>query len=286
MLADFDLVPTNAKSVRVGSRYGRLTVFAVGQVEGTYRYYAVCQCDCGSAPKRIRQDGLTSGVVTSCGCYQSEQSTKHGLHSSPHYGRWRNMIDRCDNEDCVAYPNYGGRGVRVCDRWYDIETYINDLPEGYFEGAHLDRIDNDGDYEPSNVRWVTPQKNHNNRRSTNLIEHDGRKKSLSDWAREKGLSPQLVWDRINNCGWSIEQSLNTPPLDKYERMRRARAKRNEGRTPRTKAPPRKLKTVLFYGVEMTIEQISILSGVSRKLLRKRIFERGWTAERAVIKPDQ
>lgn len=282
MLDHFHLVPTTAKAVTVGQRYGRLTVVATGQLaDNRYKYYAVCQCDCGSALKRIRFDGLTNGVIVSCGCYHAERIKTHGLHSSPHYSRWRNMIDRCNNPDCPAYPDYGARGIKVCDRWYDIKNYVADLPPGYFDGAHLDRIDNDGNYEPGNVRWVTPKRNHNNRRTTVMLSHDGRTMSMTDWSHETGLSISVIWSRINEHGWTVEQALTTPTLDKHERMRRAREKRNEGKTPKPKSAPREIKTVEFYGAHLSLKQLSVVSGIPEKKIRKRILERGWDVYRAV-----
>ena len=173
MLSEFGLVETRAKSVKVGDKFGRLEVVAVGQRDGTYRYYAICKCSCGSDIKSIRMDNLTDGLVVSCGCYQKEQTTSHGLTSSEHYGRWRNMMDRCYNRQNAAYKNYGGRGVKVCDAWHDVSTFVSELPDGYFEGAEMDRINNDGDYEPGNIRWADKSLNCDNRRSGHMMTIEG-----------------------------------------------------------------------------------------------------------------
>lgn len=105
----------------------------------------------------------------------------HGLTKSPHYHRWRHMMDRCYNPTCDAYKDYGGRAIKVDERWHDIRNFVDELPDGYQEGLEIDRINNDGHYEPGNVRWATRQQNSDNRRNARLIEYDGRKQSLSAW---------------------------------------------------------------------------------------------------------
>lgn len=152
MLERFGLIETSAKAIGVGERFGRLTVVAVGQVPGTYRYMAVCKCLCGGPLKAVRFDGLKNGAVVSCGCFWREKVTTHGVTNSGHYDRWRHMMDRCYNPDCASYESYGGRGIRVCDRWHDVGAFVADLPAGFEPGLEMDRIDNDGDYEPGNIR--------------------------------------------------------------------------------------------------------------------------------------
>lgn len=171
MLQKFGLVETTTTAVTVGDTYGRLTVIAVGQKPKTYRKYAMCRCSCGYESKAIRIDSLKDGSISSCGCLHKEVVTKHHQYQSVHYHRWVHMIDRCDNPNCSQYLNYGGRGIKVCAQWYDINQFIKDLPKGYNDGLEIDRIDNDGDYEPSNIRWVTKKVNTNNRRTCKKITH-------------------------------------------------------------------------------------------------------------------
>lgn len=286
MLDKFGLVETNASAVRVGDLFGRLSVIAVGQAAGTYRYYAVCQCSCGSKPKKIRQDGLKSGVVESCGCLQKERTTKHGMTESIHYDRWKNMIDRCVNEKCSAYENYGGRGIKVCDRWLSLPNFIEDMSEGYFEGAEIDREDNDGNYEPGNVRWATRSENNDNRRSGRKLTFNGKTQSQRAWAKELGLKDQLIDDRISNLGWSVERALTEKVMTSKERTAKALAARYEGYTANGRPPPktsRKLLRVQHNGREMTLAELSGECGISAKDLRRRIAELGWPVDRAIIK---
>lgn len=281
MLDDFGLIPTRASFVREGDVFGRLTVRAVGQVPGTYRYYAVCECACGSGIKRVRMDSLKAGVIVSCGCVHRELHTSHGQRKSPHYNRWRHMMDRCYNPECEAYPNYGGRGIVVCEAWHSIEAFIAGLPAGYQEGLEIDRRDNDGNYEPGNVRWATRSENTDNRRTGASLEWRGRTQSVDRWAKETGINRATIDTRLQ-AGWPIDQVLSAAPMSPGERMAKARAARLLTHPPKAKpaTPPRELKRLLFRGEQKTIAEISAVTGVSIKLLRKRICERGWSVEKA------
>ena len=221
MIEHFGLSTTKAKSILPGDKFGRITVLATGQ-RANYKYYAVCRCTCGSDIKAIRFDGLKSGIVTSCGCFQKERTTTHGKTGHVHYNRWKNILDRCNNPRCHAYKNYGARGISVCDRWQDFSAFLEDLPDGYFPGAQIDRADNNGNYQQCNVRWVAPRSNSENRRVTKRVEFDGRRLTLREWSNVTGVDPKLLWGRLN-LGWSVERALTTPTLSHQESGRRARA---------------------------------------------------------------
>lgn len=283
MLEKFGLVETKAKAIKVGGLFGRLEVLAVGQIPFTYRYYSICKCECGEV-KRIRSDGLTNGNVLSCGCYHSELLTMHGKTDSVHYSRWHNMMDRCYNEKCSSYKNYGSRGIEVCERWHDVSNYVNDIKDGYFDAAQLDRIDNDGDYSPENTKWSTASRNCRNRRNTRFLTHNGKTQSVADWSDETGIDLKLICERIDQHGWSTERALTEPVADRHENMLMAQKKRWEGHIKVPKIKPktgRKIKTIEYKGETMTIKQLSVIVGVSAKLLSKRLFERCWSLERAV-----
>ena len=149
-----------------GQKFGKLTV--VGE-EGTcptsrgitWR----CLCDCGTL-KVVRGNSLRMGKSKSCGCSQKEKPVKHGLCNHPLYEVYQGMKKRCYYDKHNQYHNYGGRGIKVCDRWLEsFENFYNDVIEGYEKGLQLDRRNNDGNYESDNVRWVTKQQNDFNRRS-------------------------------------------------------------------------------------------------------------------------
>ena len=134
----------------------------------------------------------------------------------PAYVRWVNMIARCYKEKHPAYQYYGKRGISVCDRWRkSVFNYVADTGVAPFKGAQLDRIDNDGNYEPSNMQWVTSSRNNRNRRSTKFITFNGETMCLADWADKLGLKRKSLMSRIN-MGWPIEQVLNPQRRNRWD----------------------------------------------------------------------
>jgi len=208
MLDEYNLIPTTSKFVKVGDKYGRLEVLAVGKIPNTFRYKSVCKCECGVI-KVVRSDSLKDGSIQSCGCYHKEKIIKHNLSTSIHYDRWKNILDRCNNPACKRYHDYGGRGIKVSQRWLNIENFIDDMGGSYYKGLEIDRIDNNGDYCKENCRWVTPKVNSRNRRSARVIKYNGMSKSLIEWAEYANITINLLWDRLN-AGWEFEKALNYP----------------------------------------------------------------------------
>lgn len=143
----------------------------------------------------------------------------HGKSKTPEFAAWMNMIDRCRNPRARAYPSYGGRGIRVCRRWRaSFEAFLADVGPRPSEKHSIDRHpDNDGDYEPSNVRWATDVEQSINRRSTRFIEFQGERLSLSDWARRLGLTRQSMRFRI--AKWGVERALTAPRSEEHVHVR-------------------------------------------------------------------
>jgi hypothetical protein len=194
------------------------------------------------------------------------------------------MMSRCYDPKTSSYPNYGARGIRVCKRWHDIRKFVADLPPGFHEGLEIDRIDNDGNYRPSNVRWATRSRNCRNRRSGRMLTFKGITKSATDWADEYGIPMSMITERIDSLGWSVERAITEPVADIVDNMRRAQSIRWIGHVKRPRPPPLVLKRFPFRGKERTIREMSEITGISIELLRKRICERKWSVERATTAP--
>jgi hypothetical protein len=129
------------------------------------------------------------------------------------YKIWASMKQRCLNPNQKGYLNYGGRGVRVCTRWCDsFEAFLADLGRRPSPRHQLDRIDNDGDYEPGNVRWALRAVQNRNRRGNRWIEFNGERRVLKDWADLLGMRPGMLRKRLE-LGWSVERALATPRLE-------------------------------------------------------------------------
>lgn len=120
------------------------------------------------------------------------------------------MVERCNNKNAIGYPNYGGRGIRVCDRWLTFENFFADMGERQ-KGMTLDRIDVDGDYEPANCAWSTRKQQGRNKRNNRLITHDGRTMCLAEWAEAAGMTTQVLGDRIGKLGWNFSEAISRPP---------------------------------------------------------------------------
>lgn len=143
------------------------------------RRFCIYQCRCGNKFKAQERD-IKRRHTSSCGCHRKqkikEANTTHGLRSHRLYKIWNGMIQRVSNPKSTKYQNYGGRGIKVCNRWLDVKNFIEDMYPSFKEGLTIDRINNDGNYEPSNCRWTTNEIQHRNTRvlmSTNTSGYRG-----------------------------------------------------------------------------------------------------------------
>ncbi len=165
-----------------------------------------CLCDCGKY-KDVPYGNLTQKLTKSCGCLIREgKDVKVTDH--PLYTKWTGMRGRCNNVKDKAYKIYGGRGIKVCERWRIFQNFVNDMGGCPSDEHSIDRIDNDGDYTPENCRWATQQEQMRNTRRTINLTYDGRTQCLQAWADERGLSKQTLSLRLKK-GWSVVNAITT-----------------------------------------------------------------------------
>ena len=207
--------------------WGSIIVIDIQEVRQAYRYCApsgshrhhwVCQCSCGEIVE-IYKYSISVGKTNSCGCLSSDvtraQNLTPWLSGTVEHQTWKRMVSRCYSLSNQVYKNYGGRGITVCQRWR--ESFVNFLsdvghrppnPPGKKRWYSLDRIDNNGNYEPGNVRWATPKQQTNNQRTNRLVTVGGQIKPLYAAAMEHGVNYTTVTSRPARVN-SLEEALKT-----------------------------------------------------------------------------
>lgn len=210
---------TKANAITVGDRFGKLVVISI--LQRKYRAQASlveCRCDCGTIKIRSPRH-LFHDKIKSCGCSWRENKKKIHGHTiggkkSKTYRTWRSMMQRCYRVKERKYAIYGGRGISVCERWHTFSNFLLDMGE-VPPKLTLDRINCNGNYEPSNCRWATINQQARNKRTTTIVEYAGVKKPVSDWADEIGIKATTLRNRLRR-GWSAEKALTTPVMNIYE----------------------------------------------------------------------
>ena len=200
------------KTPMIGKRFGRLTVVAETQSRKG-RAMWICRCDCGQLTT-VYGVNLRNGNTRSCGCLHKESlesvtkdiNTKHGMCGSRIYRIWLHMKERCTNPNCKSYANYGGRGVKVCNEWSSNfqKFYDWSLMNGYEEHLTIERIDVNGNYEPSNCRWATMKEQANNKRNTVFITHNEITLPITEWAKVVGINYRTLKTRYSSGDRSPE----------------------------------------------------------------------------------
>lgn len=187
-----------------GMKFNKLTVIGIASRNPLYWE---CKCDCGNTTK-VRTANLKRNMVKSCGCLQHRGNPVHNLSKTRIYRIYKKMIRRCYTEDDPAYPNYGGRGIKVCDEWKEsVESFAEwALQNGYDDSLSIDRINNDGDYCPENCRWANSKTQSNNRRSNIKITIFGETKNMKEWCDIFNIPRTRVSARIKR-GWTPEEAI-------------------------------------------------------------------------------
>jgi hypothetical protein len=199
-----------------GQRFGRLMVIKFYERTKSGHSRWLCECDCGNSTI-VYGNSLKRGITSSCGCLGRERVIEavrtHGMSRSGVYAEYRNMKNRCYNENAHNYKWYGGRGIKMCDRWRDsIKDFYDDvsvLPNFRENGYTLDRIDNDGNYEPGNVRWATKSEQCNNRSNNIRYEYDGETHTLKEISDITGIPYKVLHKRLKTYGWEPERAFTT-----------------------------------------------------------------------------
>lgn len=202
-------------SVNIGDRFGYLIVLSKYSKDKYSHIRYLCKCECGNETIVLKSQ-LTSGKTKSCGCYQrkraAEAQFKHGMCHTKIYYVWKEMLQRCNNQNNLSFINYGDRGIEVCDKWKNNDGFINfynwAMNNGYRDGLEIDRINNDGNYNPDNCRWASRFIQANNKRNNIVIKYKGNKMTVSEWSRVLGIDEKKIRQRIRKLGWSGEKAIS------------------------------------------------------------------------------
>jgi hypothetical protein len=194
-------------------RFGKL--IAIKPIKKSYdtKYYWECICDCGKT-KVIMSSNLVRGISTTCGCGKikiGEITTKHGMTKTRIFKIWAGVRKRCTNPRCKSYNHYGGRGIKISDKWNNFMDFYNDMKEGYADNLSLDRINPNGNYEPGNCRWATQKTQSRNRRNNHIIEYKSESKTLAEWSEISKVPSNAIKYRIQN-GWDIGKAIFTQTI--------------------------------------------------------------------------
>lgn len=251
----------NPKNI-TGQRFGRLVAldFISGNRANPRKWR--CQCDCGAIVAVITRD-LFNGNTTSCGCriheFHADRLRTHGMTRTITYATWTSMLARCSNPQSDRYVYYGGRGITVCERWHSFDLFFQDMGERPSKSHSLDRIDNDGNYEPRNCRWALKATQNRNRRNNVTIEYRGETMCITDWADRLNMDHATLQQRIQRYGWSVEKAFTTP------------------------VRPRSL-IVIYNGQSRTLKEWSAITGIRDRVLHDRIFVEHWPVSQAFSIP--
>ena len=199
----------------LGQHFGRLTVIRFAGHRSfsgpCYRFWE-CLCECG-ARVDVATVHLRNGHTQSCGCLQAQRAaervTKHMLSRSTEFKIWVGMNQRCYNPTATNYKNYGGRGIRVCNRWRVFLLFLADMGKRPSAKHSIERRDNARGYSPDNCYWATRAEQDNNKRTNRWLRYDGKRLTLTQWAHIRGIHTCTLYDRLRR-GWTVKRTLSEP----------------------------------------------------------------------------
>lgn len=190
----------------IGNRFGRLVIQQTGATSET----VLALCDCGTL-KEFQTSNVVLGKTKSCGCIQHDKA-KHGLVKNRHiptFRSWMCMMKRCYYKKDKSFIRYGGRGIKVCEKWHRFEGFSADMDKRP-DGTTLDRKNSNLDYSKDNCRWGTPSTQQNNRRNNTVIEINGETKTVRQWSRVFGINHQTIHERLKR-GWDVTRAITEKP---------------------------------------------------------------------------
>lgn len=201
-----------------GQTFSRWTVIRRDGRNSVNQATWLCVCSCADKTvKTVAGVALRNGKSKSCGCYQRETASRttriHGYCGTPLYKTYVSMMYRCYCPSGGEYIHYGGRGIRVCERWMDIHKFMEDMMPTWHEGMSLDRIDVNGNYEPSNCRWADDNTQQRNRRNNRLLTALGKTQTIAAWTEETGISWTGIDARLER-GWAPDEAVSIPSRSK------------------------------------------------------------------------
>lgn len=249
----------------IGNVFGMLKVLTEAESsitpKGRTKRRFLCQCSCGNQ-KIISMDSLQMGHSKSCGCTSYElvakARTKHGFARSRIYKIWQGMLARCNKPNCNAYKNYGGRGIKVCEKWNTFEGFYEDMGPSYYDGGTIERKDVNGNYEQSNCKWIDKKDQSWNLRKNVKVKFNGQMLNLKELSELVDIPIKIIQQRISNQKWSVEKAIS-----------------NHIRT-------RKLFS--FNGEMLTLTEISNVTAIHLRTLTTRVVDKGWSIEKATSTP--
>lgn len=249
-------------AAEVGQTFGRWTVIDSTPIkDDTMGLKALCRCLCGST-KPVTYGSLRSGTSKSCGCLTVEAAKRaktHGLTGHGLMSSYRHMVQRCSDVNSPSAHRYVGRGITICDRWKGSpENFIEDMLPKWFEGATLERKDNDGNYTPENCEWVSRKVQANNRSTCHYVTYNGQTKTITEWEEELGMNRGTLSTRLSR-GMEVGEAM-------------------------VKKVRHKNKLYEGFGRSATLTEWAEEAGIPFSVLYKRIFDGGLTLEKACLTP--
>ena len=208
----------------IGKRFGKLLVIDTAESNSSGQARWVCKCDCGNT---ITTTGysLRGGHTSSCGCTRNEKIANlrktHGESNTRLFKIWMGIKHRCTRESASDYSLYGGRGISICEEWLNNYEVFRDwaIANGYSENLSLDRIDPNGNYEPSNCRWANVYTQAENRRNAHIVEYHGDTGALDPMCRKLNINSKTVRTRMSHFNISFTEAVDNfeyrPPYKEY-----------------------------------------------------------------------